>query len=160
MKTQIVLITEEHRQRALFILESVPLGPVHELRICEHKKDRSAAQNSLLWKWNTVIGIELGQLKDEVHEHYKDKFLVSIYERDDPDYAAMIQALRDVWKAGMKNEAVNLRKQIVALTSTTKASVKQFAEFLTDIEHDAAALAIRLPHPKDIYFDAMGEKRP
>jgi hypothetical protein len=148
MKDRIIIVSEEHRKRALTILEHLPLAPVHEVVIREHVKDRSAEQNALYWKWLTVIGNELGESKEDLHERYKDKFLVNIYERDNPDYAEMIQSLRNVWRNDMKAEAVNLRKKIVALTSTTTATVKQMTEYMTCIEHDAAGLAIRLPQPE------------
>jgi hypothetical protein len=149
MKQKVIIASEEHRHRAMEILKSLPLDPVHEVDFREFKKNRTLEQNALMWKWFTIIGNELGEPKEDVAERYKDKFLVNIYERDDPDYAEMVQALREVWRHGMKSEALNLRKRIVALTSTTTATVKQLSEYMTNIEHDAASLAISLPHPED-----------
>jgi hypothetical protein len=145
VKQSIVIISEEHRNRVLAIIKALPLDPKHEVAIREKVKDRSADQNALYWKWLTVIGNDLGESKEDVHERYKDKFLVHIYERDNPDYAEMVQALRAIWSQGMKAEAVSLRKKIVALTSTTTATVKQMTEYMTEIERDAAKLAIKLP---------------
>jgi len=149
MKHKIVASTSELKKRAVAIIESLPLDPVHEVIIREHKKDRSLDQNALYWQWLTIIGGELGESKETAHERYKDIYLVHIYERDDPDYAEMIQSLREVWKHGMKDQAIDLRKKIVALTSTTTANVKQMSEYMTEIERSAADLGIRLPHPED-----------
>jgi len=149
MKHKIIISSEELRNRAIQILRDLPLDVVHEVEVREHKKDRSKDQNALYWKWLTVIGNELGESKEELHERYKDKFLVNIYERDDPDYAEMIQALREVWRHGMKAESIGLRKKIVALTSTTGATVHQMSEYMESIERDAASMAIRLPFPED-----------
>lgn len=149
MTQKIILHTPEHCTRAMLIIKELPLLPVMEVIIREHKKDRSADQNALYWKWLSIIGNELGESKEAVHERYKDAYLVQIYERDDPDYAEMINSLRTVWKQGMKTEAVQLRKRIVALTSTTTATVKQMSEYMTEIERHAATLAIQLPHPED-----------
>ena len=149
MKNKIILSSLELKQRASQIILSLPIDPVHEISIKEHKKDRSADQNALYWKWLTVIGAELGESKEDVHERMKDKFLVNIFERDDPDYAEMLQTLREVYKEGMRDEALSLRKRIVALTSTTTATVKQMTEYMTCLEHDAATLAIRLPFPEN-----------
>ena len=150
MKQKIPIISEEHRNRVLEIIKALPLDPYHDVLIKEHGKDRTLDQNALYWKWLTIIGAELGETKEDLHEQYKDRFLVPIYERDNPEYAEMIQALRAVWKHGMKGEAVSLRKKIVALTSTTTATVRQMSEYLQDVELSAATLAIRLPHPDDI----------
>lgn len=145
MKTTIILTGEDQRHHAIELIALLPLVPVCEVVIREHVRDRSASQNALYWKWLTVIGNELGESKEDVAERYKDGFLVQIYERDNPEYAEMIQSLRSIWSQGMKTEAVSLRKKIVALTSTTTATVKQMTEYMQSIEHHAASLGIRLP---------------
>ena len=113
MKTRIIISSEELRNRVFEVLSSLPLSPVHEIVVREYHKDRSAEQNRYYWQILTRIGSELGEGKDALHEKYKDKFLVSIYERDNPEYAEMIQSLRAVYQKGMKTEAVALRKRII-----------------------------------------------
>jgi len=149
MKQKIIISSEELRKRALVVIQALPLEPVLEVVIREYKKDRSSSQNALYWQWLTIIGNELGETKEELHEQYKGKFLVSIYERDDLDYAEMLQTLRDVYREGMRDKALSLRKKIVALTSTTTATVVQMTEYLQAIDHDAASMSIYLPHPDD-----------
>jgi hypothetical protein len=155
----ITISTEEIRARALVIIECLPLTPVHEVIIREKKRDRSSAQNSLLWVWYGVISKDLGETEDDLHYRYKKKFLVAIYERDDDDYRAMIQAVREVYTEGKKTQARAMEKQIVKLTSTTTASVEQFTEYLNKIEQDVAPLGIRLPNRDDLYFEAMGIRK-
>lgn len=149
MKQKIIILDRERKNLAIRLIESLPFEPAHEIDIREFRKNRTNDQNALLWKWYTIIGTELGESKEDIHERYKDVFLVNIYERDNPDYAEMIQSLREVWRAGMKDEAVSLRKRIVALTSTTTATTRQLSEYMDNIERDAATLSIRLPHPED-----------
>jgi hypothetical protein len=149
VKQTIVISSEELRNRAATILAALPLDPVHEIVFRVHKKNRSLVQNGLYWEWLTIIGNALGESKEDVAERYKDKFLVQIFERDDPEYAEMVQSLREIWKQGMKKEAVSLRKRIVSFTSTTTANVAQMSEYLENIERDATSLGIRLPSPED-----------
>ena len=149
MRHTLKITNEQVKARAIEIIKSLPVDPVHLLRISEYKKDRSAEQNALYWQWLTIIGNDLGESKEDCHERYKDGYLVQIYERDNPEYAEMVQALRTVWSQGMKQEAVYLRKKIVALTSTTTATVAQMGEYLSEIEKHAASLGIRLPFPED-----------
>jgi hypothetical protein len=159
MKHTFVIRDEHIRGNALKVIEALPLDPINEIIIREHHKDRTIDQNSLYWMWLTLIAGELGETKDSMHHEYKKKFLVHIFERDDPEYAAMIKAVRDVYKIGMEKEASLLADQIVKLTSTTDANVKQFTEYLNDIEHDAISeKRIVLPHPEDKYNFAMGTK--
>lgn len=157
MKHTLILRSPEIANRAGEILTTLARGDeLHEVVIRPYKKDRSVAQNSLLWRWNTIIGSELGESKEEIHERNKERFLVPIYERDDLDYAAMIEAVRSVYRQGLQQDALFLRKRIVALTSTTKATTAQMAEFLTEIERDASRLGIILPRPDDVYLEALG----
>lgn len=156
MKT--VIRTESDRNRAVEIVSRLNLDKPQEVEIREWKKNRSVAQNSLLWKWLTVIAAEFGESKDEVHERYKEKLLVPILRRDDSDFAAMIGSVNAVHASGMKAEAMALKKEIVRLTSTTQMNVHQFTEYLNDIELDARNLGIILPHPEDLYNDALGRR--
>lgn len=148
MTQKLVINSEEVRNRALTIIKGLPLTPVQEVVIREYKKDRSLEQNALYWRWLTVIGNELGETKEDLHERYKSKFLVHIYERDDPEYAETVQTLRNLYEQGYKTESLSLHKKVVALTSTTSATVKQMSEYLHCIEMSAAELAIKLPAPE------------
>lgn len=141
-------------------LDVQPNEPVLEVAIYEHKKDRGRLQNSLYWVWITIIANELGLTKEDVHEDLKKRLLVPIYERDEPGFSEMIQAVRKVYTMGHKTEAKTMGKQIVKLTSTTGASAKQFTEYLNEIERDMIGKGIVLPHPKDRYYSAMGIRKP
>ncbi len=151
---KLILKSQQIKDRACHIINQAGYEKPLEVVIREHKADRSAAQNALYFKWITIIGSDLGETKDELHERYKGLFLVRIFERDDPEYAEMIAALRRLYKED-KEQGSFLFKQIVKLTSTTKANVSQFSEYLSDIEADARRLNIFLPHPDD-YSLAMG----
>ena len=154
---KIVITGDEQKRRASEIINSLPVSPRHEIIIRKAKKDRSAAQNALMWSWITIIAGELGETKDGVHCRYKRNVLVHIYERDDPaGFGAMVSAIVDIHKRGMKAEAHAMADQIVKLTSTRTATVEQFTEYLNEIERDAISKGIILPHPEDKYYEAMG----
>lgn len=157
MKKSFVILDDLRAQRAIEAIRLLPSeDKTHEVLIRPYKQDRSALQNSLLWFWYGVIGAELGWEKDDTHDFFKKKFLVRIYERDDVDYAGMVDAVRKIWNAGMRADANTLTRQIIKLTSTTTANVDQFTEYLTLIERHAARLGIVLPRPEDRYLVAMG----
>lgn len=156
MKT--VIRTESDRNRAVEIVSRLNLDKPQEVEIREWKKNRSASQHRLYWQWNTVVAAELGESKEEVHERNKERFFVPIMRRDNPDFAAMIGSVNAVHAQGMKAEAMALKKEIVRLTSTTQMNVHQFTEYLNDIELDARNLGIILPHPEDLYNDALGRR--
>lgn len=153
MKQTIILKTPEDVKKATAVFAHLKLDVPMEVIIREHKKDRSAAQSRLYWLWLTLIANELGYIKEELHEEYKRKYLIGIFIRDDEDFAKMITTIK-----GLSNDEW-LRKQVVALVSTTRANVQQFTEYLQAIEMAAADMGIVLPHPDDYYFEAMGVKR-
>jgi len=121
--------------------------------------NRSAAQNQLLWRWNTEIGKYLGYTKDELHKIAKEKFAVPIFTRDDPDYASMIAAVKHVRGREMHHAADALKKQIIALTSTTNFTVAQMAEYLQQLEFFAAEKGAEITFPADLMNEAMGRRK-
>jgi hypothetical protein len=152
MKKKIIIRGEEQRDRLRGTIDLIPED--HEVRIRPHKANRSLSQNSLHWKWLTVIAEEIGDTKDSVHEIIKRKHLVPILERDDPEYGEAIAAVRAI--QGREREI--LARQVVRLTSTTKLNVEQMTEYLNEIEKTAGEMRISLPHPED-YAYAMEGKR-
>lgn len=159
-KKVFVLRDDNIISRLTAYLLSIPKEPLMEVVVREHQRDRSLLQNSLYWFWMTFIANEWGWMKLEVHEWCKRKFLVPIYERDDEGYTAMIRAIRKVHSEGLRQEAEYLADQVVKMTSTKDASVKQFAEYLTDICNYMAGIQLALPKPEDRYYDALMLKRP
>ena len=64
MKKTIILTGQEQVDLAIDILSNLILVPVHQLEIKPFKKDRSLAQNSIYWKWLTILGNEYGDSKN------------------------------------------------------------------------------------------------
>ena len=100
---------------------------------------RISAQNRLMWAWltdmsNTTVNELSGNTVDDWHLMMKKRFLARIYERDCNDFAVMMQSVRKVRNEGMKAEALVMWDFIAKELSTTRATVRQFAEYLTCIE--------------------------
>lgn len=150
---------------SLEVMEQIPANKKVLVEIKElSKKDlRSTFQNRLYWRWltdasETQINEQAGKTKDEWHIELKRKFLMPIFERDDAGYAAMLVTMRKLYKSGFKGESEELIKFIVDKTSTTDASIKQFTEYLNDIERHLHSLGISLRTDPEIYRTAMGIK--
>ena len=94
---KLIINSEQIKLRAIQIIQNINISTPMEVTIKKHKIDRSASQNSLYWAWLTIIANYIGITKNEAHERYKGMFLVPIYERDDKEYATMINSLRDVY---------------------------------------------------------------
>ena len=109
---------------------------------------RRAAQNSLYWRTltdiqETKVNAISGNLKEWWHDKFKRDFLINIYIRDDSSnidgkinltgYALMFSQLEIVLQQCGKATYDNLVNSIIKETSTTRATVKQFSEYLTCI---------------------------
>ena len=108
-----------------------------EVLIREYQEDRTVAQNIHYWKVITKLAKEMGLSKNDAHELYKRRCLVKIFERDDPGYAYTVNKIRKLYTKGFKQEAEEIFNQIVKLTSTTSATVKQMREYIKDVKQDA-----------------------
>ena len=104
------------------------------IEIKDDKESRSVKQNRLYWEWVSVIGGELGYTKDETHAILRDKFL------------------------GYTETTTKL-SVIKELRSTTKLKVKEFKDYLEQIDIFVSEYGIMLPRPEDLYYESMGIKR-
>lgn len=156
-KKTLLINSDQAKRLAVKMVEDVPVDEGFSLSLGVESPRRSVAQNRLLWLWNTESGEYFGCTKEEMHTEFKGIFLVQIYERDDPEYAEMVNAVRSVWNSGLYDEAKFLRKAIIDLTSTTRAKTKQFSEYLTSIDRWCVDQGLFLTHP-DYYDFAINEK--
>ena len=159
IKKTLLIERESDKKRLKIIIDALPLTPVYQVEIRPFRVQRSVKQNKLYWLWITIIGNELGYTKEEMHRLCVERFLVPVFIRDKESYAAMVESVKGLRKIGYGHDADIIKTEIINLTSTTDCNTAQFAEYLTDIERDAAGLNIILPHPDDLYWEAMGIKR-
>ena len=149
MRKRFVIRDEKTRQTAARFVGSIASDQPLQVDIKPFKKNRSVAQNALYWQWVTIIGGEIGMTKEEQHKQLKEMYLLPILERDDPDVERMAQIMKAQDNVG----------RLAAVLSTTHLNVKQFTEYLQDVESFASELGIMLPAPADQYYEAMGWSR-
>ena len=152
MKKTFTIVHDAARDEAIKAINELDFAKPHCVSIGPKRKDRSLAQNSLYWKWLGVIADDTGHTSEELHQTYKREYLVPIFRRDRPGYKAMIKT---VGKLKGERGFGAMVKEIIRLTSTTDCSVKQFTEYLNEIEKAAGENGYTLPHPED-YREAMG----
>lgn len=124
---------------------------------------RTAAQNSLMWMIytdmeKTAINEYAGSTKNEWHEMMKEKFLLNIYERDiDTSGGRHLRALQQLGGVDRNKESSPQGHEIIVyLTSTTRATPKQFSEYLDCLMSWCNDRAITYRHPSDLLRRAMG----
>ena len=110
--SKFILYTEHIQQNAISALLGVPLDGSHEVIIRKAKSKRSVLQNALYWKWLGCLANETGYTPDQWHEYFKAKFIAS------------------------KTEMITMFDKTVPEkpVTTTRESVKEFTEYLNEIE--------------------------
>lgn len=158
--------SEQAKQYAIKLLSDCDIDENLEFNLAKFKHSRSSAQNALYWQiltdlQNTRVNEFAGNTKEYWHLFMKKEYLVSIFEANEEgkhnDYVEMINAIREVWRQGMKQTAEQLFDHIVKQTSTTQATVNEFSKYLECIMSWCNNRGIAYRLPQDIYFEAMGK---
>ncbi|MHB1516664.1 MAG: recombination protein NinB [Acidiferrobacteraceae bacterium] len=138
MKREFILQTDYDRKvfahRLCEIAETKPL----RVSVCVYRKNRSLAQNRLLHLWLNEIAkaheLSHGQrFSTDTWRHYYAERYLGLLPIELPD-GRVIE-----------------RRQ-----STADLEIGPFSEFLGAIEREAVEAGIELPHPADLYGEAMG----
>lgn len=129
---RIVIDDDKDLFRAITYLKNLNKDKKWTMEVKEYRKDRSGKQNKMMWMWLGLIGNELGYDKDDLHAFFKAKFL------------------------GMTTREV-MGEVIAEPHTSTTLNTKEFTEYLEQIDRfTSTELGISLPHPEDIYYEAMG----
>lgn len=137
--------------------ENQEVETIVTVEVMSKDRARSVAQNSLYWKWVTIIGGKDGNTKEQQHTILKRAHLVRIYQRDDLETAETVIALNEAKKHLSQQDYEKLAQGVARLFSTTKASTKQMGEYLHEIYHFYNAQGLWLPQPDDYHWIRGGE---
>ena len=121
MSDKIYIREERHRNHALDTIKALDIATVYEVTIKPYKRNRSLEQNSLMWKWYSIIANDLGYTTEEIHEEFMRKLLIPI--------------------------TMQTPSGIVEVYSTKKLKVKEMTAYLEGIERTATEMGIALPRP-------------
>lgn len=152
MKATVILKDLDNFDYLIDLIDEVRTeDQVHQVDIKPYKPVLSANQRRLYWLWIEHIMNHTGYTKEELHLRYKKDYLVNIFERDDQDYAKMIESVRVVHRKGMRGHAKHLADMIVKMTSIMDATTAQMTEYLNLIQQECIdRLQLQLPIPGDI----------
>lgn len=127
-----VVETAEQRKEAADFVAHLRSHPVMSVFVKVHKKQRSVAQNRLMWMWYKVIAEHCGCTPTDLHEQMKVRLL------------------------GVEKKVI-LGQAIIMPKSSTELDVEQMTAFLEGIEALAVDLKIVLPQPAETNY-AMGRR--
>jgi hypothetical protein len=121
-------VNDDVKQNAIKAIQE--LEGIYDITIAKYKKDRTASQNKLMWLWLGIISNDTGESPENLHQVFKLRFLGT----------EKIQSM---------GYSIEIPK------STTKLTTQEFTDYLDKIEGLALSIDIRLPHPEDLYYEAM-----
>lgn len=136
-----------------FVVNGVASGKVTTVTVAfEDKSDktRSKAQNRLYWLWLNYIEEKTGTDNYQLHCQFKHEFLAGILAESDGELASMFEALRNYKRLATASEYEPLQRGVIALLSTTKASIEQMTRYLGKIEVWAFEKGYSLPIPPEL----------
>ena len=136
-------------QKAVADNQNTPHNVIVTIGI-DDDKARSLAQNRIYWGWVTQIADKTGDDKDSVHIDLKRRFLAKIYCRDFGEYADLADNMATCKDSLPAHQYESLAINIIKQLSTTRASTKQFTEYLDMIYLWAYARDIYLKVPSEL----------
>ena len=151
------LVSDEVRDncvKALFMAQQSS-EEVLEVIVQPESRKRSLAQNRLYHMWVSYFSQQTGASIDEVYTDFKRRFLLRIYYTADSQFAEMCDSIKQIKDMDLA-QYDSISKQVINLTSTTKASVEQMTEYLKQIERFAYTQNVMLPIPDDLKYALEG----
>ena len=131
------IVTENNFGHVMQQISTCPTDGTYQVEITKVKKSRTTAQNSLYWMWLREISASYAESHGEYHSS-------EIFH----------QYLKRLF-LGQEPVTIN-GNHMVAMVSTGKLNTKEMTDYLEKIDHWAGSeLEIQLPHPQDIYYEAM-----
>ena len=128
----------EHKPKAIDYIQKLADNFSWLIDVERYKKNRSLAQNRLLWKWLTIISDNTGEDKEDLHTRLRIK--LGLYT--------------DELVTDKHNNKIFIR----VLTETRRMDVQKFSEYLEHVQRLAIFLNIQLPIPDDYNFIMKGMK--
>jgi len=121
------------------------------VRLSNKDEQYTSAQRRLYFQWCTQFSNHFGHEQDDVHHDMKKRFLIAIYYRDDPEFAKMCDAVKQletsepiIWQT--------IREHVIKETSITKASRLQMAEYMTLFYRFTEKNGLQMRTPDDLRF--------
>lgn len=135
---------EMGRARAANHVNNLPLnGTAWIMEVREVTEKRRDAQNRLMWRW-------MGEVQAFMLEHYGQ--VASSEEWHD----VMCRKLRPV--TGVTVSLPDGEKYTADRWRSSKAGVREMAEYLSDLDAYCASIGLLLSHPDDLYREAMSRR--
>lgn len=129
------VLNEADRDAVKAYLDRIPLGNGYDVEITRRKQTRTNRQNSLYWKWVSIISSETGNDAETIHKVLCKRFL----------------GVDVVFVKGFEEKVARIRE-------THTLSKEDFSTYLDQVEAFCATeLDLILPKPEDAYYEQFNQ---
>lgn len=146
------MIVDSEQSRQIMLRYAGAVSITKRLRVIftDAVEPRSQKQNRLYASWVGIIADELGYTNFEMRLTFKEQHILPIMLQHPESYpqAEIAQEIRRMFP----DRPEFIDRQI----SSKDMKVPHFALFLNQVEIYAGNAGIRLPHPEDQYYEALG----
>jgi len=163
--TQIIVKDDASHSKALDAVNAIDIDAAKPVvvDVKPYTTKRKASQNALYWSWMTDCEKTrnnefAGTTSEDWHLFFKELFLIGNYCAWFDDVAELMAAIDCVIDEGMKAQADAMNKFVVDNISTTRMNVKQFSEYLNDIQKWCGMNGVVLRTDSDAFKISMGYK--
>lgn len=134
-----LLSSPESLGRCVSMLSQAPLDGTVEVAIRAHKETRKDAQNRLYWAWLGQLSSLTGYRKEELHRRFGRSYLSMLYleapaNKPQEDWCAAWETIQEFTQGLGALDRRKAEDRVLALISTTWATVEQFSDYLIQIE--------------------------
>jgi hypothetical protein len=144
MKKLIHIKSDLQRNALAKIVPEIPDG--HFVKIMPEEGIRRYRHNRYYWKAVLEpMAAHYGGTKNELHQNMKKRYLYPMMLATDEDFNDMIEAVRDVYRQGLKAQAIYMMEFVYSKLTTTKLSTKLFHEYVEEVKSQAVTDNIKLP---------------
>lgn len=144
-----VIHTKSELSQFISGLQDMELNKPLSITVKEYSPDRRSCQNRLAFLWFSELGKQTGHGNEYERQRLKLCFAVQILRRDSEEFESFCLSVLDPLAYSDKLSAMEF------IQVSSLFNVKQFAEFLTDIDSESSENGYILPKPEDLYFHAL-----
>jgi hypothetical protein len=163
--TQIIVKDDSSFMKALDAVNSIELDAAKPVvvEVKPYTTKRKASQNALYWSWmtdceKTRVNEFAGWASEDWHLYFKELFLVGNYCAWFEDVADLMSSVEMVFDRGLRHQAGAMNQFIIKNISTTRMNVKQFSEYLNDIQKWCGMNGVVLRTDHASFKQALGYK--
>ncbi len=144
--TEYTITSPSDRIDVLKVIEELAEDERWTVKVSKFDEAKTAAQNRLLWKWNTEIGAHYGYTPEEMHEYFKERYLINIKLQMCDYFGVLVEAV-NLFEKGTE-KYVSAAKALAKEITTRNLRAKQMSAYLSRLKTFAMHEGVPITIPR------------